>query len=283
MISPLPCSKSIKKIDSHDQMAYSPIGNQASASSSTEGTNNHRILALFASLGNSFRRLFVHLASKILKGFFPGQASALYKEVPPSPTSLQRLEAVGRKTLVLDLDETLVHSCYTDPETLDEIGCSQIPARAVADYKINVTIDDTATIPFRVFKRPHVDKFLMLVSKWYDLVIYTASLEVYASKVVDLLDGGRELLTRRLYRQHCHSTTALFTKDLTLVSEDLRGVFIIDNSPNAYVYFPHNALPIKSFIYDPDDKELLKLLPFLDALRFTKDVRSVLGRRVMSS
>ncbi|XP_020815364.1 CTD nuclear envelope phosphatase 1 homolog [Drosophila serrata] len=281
MVSPLPVhSVHIEKLASHDQMAYSMVGHPQNAPHSAGPTNNQSILGLFASLGNRFRRLFSHLAVKIFSCLFYGQAGGAYREVPLSPESLQRLQVVGRKTLVLDLDETLVHSCYTDPETQDEIGCSQIPAKAVPDFRISVSIDEVSNIPFRVFKRPHVDKFLNLVSKWYDLVIYTASLEVYASKVVDLLDGGREMLTRRLYRQHCHSNTTLFTKDLTLVNEDLRGVFIIDNSPNAYVYFPHNALPIKSFIYDPNDRELLNLLPFLDALRFTKDVRSVLGRRV---
>ncbi|KAH8254457.1 hypothetical protein KR032_010182 [Drosophila birchii] len=281
MVSPLSVhSAHIEKLASRDQMANSLIGNYQSGQNDTGPNYNHRILNLFASLVQRFRRLFAQLTAKTFKSFFSGRVSD-YNEVPLSLANLHRLEEVGRKTLVLDLDETLVHSCYIDPETHDEVGCSQIPVKAVADYRINVAIDDNSVIPFRVFKRPHVDKFLSLVSKWYDLVIYTASLEVYASKVVDLLDGGRELLTRRLYRQHCHSTTALFTKDLTLISEDLRGVFIIDNSPNAYIYFPYNALPIKSFIYDPDDRELLKLLPFLDALRFTKDVRSVLGRRVM--
>ncbi|KAH8304493.1 CTD nuclear envelope phosphatase 1 homolog [Drosophila kikkawai] len=283
MVSPLSThSAHIEKLASPDQMAYSLVHDPQGTPYGTGPTNTHRILVLFANLGNHFKHLFAHLLDKIYRSFFSGRAGDAYKEVPPSHASLRRLQTVGRKTLVLDLDETLVHSCYTDPETQDQVGCGQIPERAVPDYQIDVTIDANSTIPFRVFKRPHVDKFLSLVSKWYDLVIYTASLEVYASKVVDLLDGGREMLTRRLYRQHCHSTTALFTKDLTLVSEDLRGVFIIDNSPNAYLYFPNNALPIKSFIYDPDDKELLKLLPFLDALRFTKDVRSVLGRRVTS-
>jgi len=73
----------------------------------------------------------------------------------------------------------------------------------------------------------------------------------------------------------------MVSKDLTLVTPDMSGVLIIDNSPYAYRDFPDNAIPIKTFIYDPDDTELLKMLPFLDALRFTKDVRSILGRRVI--
>jgi TFIIF-interacting CTD phosphatase-like protein len=42
-----------------------------------------------------------------------------------------------------------------------------------------------------------------------------------------------------------------------------------------------NGIPITTWIDNPDDEALLDLLPFLDALRFTKDVRSVLALRTM--
>lgn len=41
-----------------------------------------------------------------------------------------------------------------------------------------------------------------------------------------------------------------------------------------------NAIPIKSWFSDPMDTALLNLLPVLDALRFTQDVRSVLSRNL---
>jgi len=43
---------------------------------------------------------------------------------------------------------------------------------------------------------------------------------------------------------------------------------------------PDNAIPIKSWFSDPMDTALLNLLPVLDALRFTQDVRSVLSRNL---
>ena len=45
---------------------------------------------------------------------------------------------------------------------------------------------------------------------------------------------------------------------------------------------PENAIPITTWISQSDDDELLSLLPFLDALRWTKDVRSILRLRVAS-
>ncbi|XP_068144100.1 CTD nuclear envelope phosphatase 1 [Drosophila tropicalis] len=229
-------------------------------------------------LGSYIKRFFAYLAFKINVFFQPGWYFT-YDEVSLSPETEQTLANISRKTLVLDLDETLIHSCYNDPDTNDSVGCSQVPDQAVPDFIITVDIEEISSITFQVYKRPHVDEFLDFVSKWYDLVIYTASLEEYASEVVDRLDAGRGILPRRFYRQHCRSSTTFLCKDLNLVNEDLCSTIIIDNSPNAYRDFPENAIPIKAFIYDPNDKELVKLLPFLDALRFTKDVRTILGRR----
>lgn len=42
-----------------------------------------------------------------------------------------------------------------------------------------------------------------------------------------------------------------------------------------------NGIPIDTWIDDPNDEALLDLLPFLDALRFTEDVRSVLSLRTV--
>jgi TFIIF-interacting CTD phosphatase-like protein len=38
-----------------------------------------------------------------------------------------------------------------------------------------------------------------------------------------------------------------------------------------------NGIAIEGWINDPHDEALLDLLPFLDALRFTEDVRSILS------
>jgi CTD nuclear envelope phosphatase 1 len=42
---------------------------------------------------------------------------------------------------------------------------------------------------------------------------------------------------------------------------------------------PENAIPIEGWISDPTDNDLLHLIPFLQALRFVGDVRSLLGLR----
>ena len=46
-----------------------------------------------------------------------------------------------------------------------------------------------------------------------------------------------------------------------------------------FVMWLANGIPIEGWINDPHDEALLDLLPVLDSLRFTSDVRRVLGIR----
>ena len=83
---------------------------------------------------------------------------------------------MGRKTLVLDLDETLVHSSFTPVDNPDLV--------------LPVHIEDQVCEVY-VKKRPGVDEFLQRLSEIYELDIYTASLSKYANPLLDWLDPKR--------------------------------------------------------------------------------------------
>jgi len=59
------------------------------------------------------------------------------------------------------------------------------------------------------------------VSQWYELVVFTASMEIYGAAVADKLDDNRGILKRRYYRQvtplFCHLFVLHFT-DFRLLS-----------------------------------------------------------------
>jgi CTD nuclear envelope phosphatase 1 len=131
-----------------------------------------------------------------------------------------------------------------------------------------------------VHKRPHVDYFLSIVTQWFDVVVFTASMEVYGAAVTDKLEAQASFFKGRYFRHHCAVQNNQYHKDLNVVHPDLTSVFIIDNSPQAYKNFPDNAIPIKSWFDDTSDTALLNLLPLLDCLRFTSDVRSLLSRNL---
>lgn len=62
------------------------------------------------------------------------------------------------------------------------------------------------------------------VSQWYDIVVFTASMEIYGAAVADKLDNGRNILKRRYYRQHCTPDFGSYTKDLSAICNDLNRV-----------------------------------------------------------
>jgi carboxy-terminal domain RNA polymerase II polypeptide A small phosphatase len=53
-------------------------------------------------------------------------------------------------------------------------------------------------------------------------------------------------------------------------------VLIIDNSPASYIFQPENALPISSWIDNPNDQELLDLVAPLTELTKAYDVTDFL-------
>jgi CTD nuclear envelope phosphatase 1 len=81
------------------------------------------------------------------------------------------------------------------------------------------------------------------VSKWYELVVFTASMEIYGAAVTDKLDNNRNMLLRRYFRQHCTLEFGAYSKDLAVVNNDPSRIFILDNSPIAYRGYPLNAIP----------------------------------------
>lgn len=146
----------------------------------------------------------------------------------------------GLKTLVLDLDETLVHSSFSPVDNADLCLTVEIEGQICEVY---------------VLKRPGVDEFLERMSKCYELIIYTASLSKYADPLLDFLDINR-FCSYRLFREHCTFFNGIFVKDLSRIDRELGDSIIIDNSPTSYLFHTECAVPITSWYDDVNDTEL---------------------------
>ncbi|TCD61698.1 hypothetical protein EIP91_008027 [Steccherinum ochraceum] len=166
----------------------------------------------------------------------------------------------GRKCLVLDLDETLVHSSFK--------SISQ------ADYVVPVEIEYHWHNVY-VIKRPGVDNFLKKMGEIYEVVVFTASLSKYADPVLDKLDINH-VVAHRLFRESCYNHRGNYVKDLSQLGRPISDTIIIDNSPASYIFHPNNAVPVSSWFTDPHDQELNDLCPFLTDLATVDDVRGVL-------
>jgi len=119
-----------------------------------------------------------------------------------------------------------------------------------------------------VAKRPGVDIFLEKAAEKFELVIFTASLSKYADPLLDVLDP-KGLCIYRLFRESCVSHGSQFVKDMSILGRPAEHAMICDNSPTSYMFQPEQAIPIESWFDEnsnPQDRELLNLLPILDEL-----------------
>lgn len=65
------------------------------------------------------------------------------------------------------------------------------------------------------------------MAKFYEIMIYTASMSEYANPVIDKLDT-KGLCKVRLFRENCTSFNHYFVKDLSKLNRDLKNIIIID-------------------------------------------------------
>jgi len=179
---------------------------------------------------------------------------AAHPRLPPNAT---------RKpvTLVLDLDETLVHS--------------QMEPRNDADFVFDVQLCGVTSTVY-VKARPRMAEFLDYASERFEVVIFTASHRAYAETLLDKIDPRRTRIQHRLYRDACATVDGLYLKDLDVLGRDLSKVAIVDNTPYVFGFQPDNAIPIESWYDDPQDRELDELQPLLDRMRNARDVRPLL-------
>lgn len=169
--------------------------------------------------------------------------------------------------VVIDLDETLVHSSFKPVNN--------------ADFIIPVEIDGIMHQVY-VLKRPHVDEFLQRMGELFECVLFTASLAKYADPVADLLDKWGAFRAR-LFRESCVFHRGNYVKDLSRLGRDLRRIIIVDNSPASYIFHPDNAVPVASWFDNMADTELLDLLPFFERLSKVDDVYTVLKKQRTNS
>ena len=113
----------------------------------------------------------------------------------------------GEKALaVFDLDETLIHREVEDFDDCDKV--------------INVSLPDVQKNQIGIYLRPLLMESLKMISQNYILVLFTASQQIYADKVMELIDPDNQLFVKRLYRESCRMATledeTIYVKDLNI-------------------------------------------------------------------
>ena len=143
------------------------------------------------------------------------------------PPFLGKKNPKYKYTLVLDLDETIIHYIQYNKSEYIQV-------------------------------RPYLDDFIKELSQFYEIIIFTASYQHYADLAINGIDLEKKI-KYRLYRQHTTKIGNTYIKDLAKLGRDLKKVIIIDNCCDNYSLQPKNGINVIDFVGNEDDDILLFL------------------------
>ncbi|OCL07379.1 NIF-domain-containing protein [Glonium stellatum] len=171
-----------------------------------------------------------------------------YYTEPTFPKLLPDMDPAPPYTLVLSLEDLLVHSEWTR-----EHG-------------------------WRTAKRPGVDYFLRYLSQYYELVIFTSLPSTSADPVIRKLDPFRVVMWP-LFREATRYEKGEYIKDLSYLNRDLSKTILIDTKAAHAKLQPENAIILPPWTGQPNDRNLVSLIPFLEyiATMGITDVRKALA------
>lgn len=156
---------------------------------------------------------------------------------------LAKINSKYQLSLVVDLDETLIHS-FSITDTLHS-------------YYI----------------RPFCFEFLEELSSLFEIIVFTAGTKEYADNILNAIDPRDEFIQHRLYRDHMSFGNNSMWKDLSLLGRNLNKTIIIDNLEDNFAYQKDNGLVIKTWNGNFSDKELFDLKSVLKSIAIRCETR----------
>lgn len=169
---------------------------------------------------------------------------------------------MNRPLLILDLDETLLHSRET-------------PLERPAELQM---------FGYHTYARPHLAEFLTGAAALFELAVWTAATRDYARRAIEALFPAHIELAFVFSRERCTPRRDLewggeyHLKDLKKVKRrgyDLARVVMLDDTPRALARHRGNLLQVRPFYGEADDRELPRLLSKLERLLDHEDFRRV--------
>ena len=203
-----------------------------------------------------------------------------------------------KKVLVIDLDETLIHTSFDKVENPDlKIQLdSNIKKNNLNNNNNNNNNDipSSKSVEAYIRIRPGVDLFLSQMSKYYDIYVYSASSKNYLNTIIKNIDKNN-IIKQCYCREDCiiyvedyeidfdkPNNKYNYIKDLKKINKELRNIVFIDNNTISFKLQEKNGIPIKSWYDDYEDLELYKLIPILKNLSGFYDVRVEISKFVQN-
>jgi Dullard-like phosphatase family protein len=169
-----------------------------------------------------------------------------------------------RKTLVLDIDNTLIE------------------ASRCLSFHDEVVRMDVCSEPIAVYKRPHLDEFMARMSALYEIVLFTAGTQAYAEAIRAVIDK-KKVVSHVLGREYMWSSypscvDSLWTaKRLDELGRPMAHCIIVDDNAFVCRYNLENTIVCSPFLATSPstDCELLRIAAFLERAAIVSDVRDV--------
>ncbi|CAD8152903.1 unnamed protein product [Paramecium octaurelia] len=164
------------------------------------------------------------------------------------------------KSLVFDLDETLIHCQESNDDPSDIVLTIKFPTGETVEAGINI--------------RPYCKEMLQILSQKYEIIVFTASHECYAQKVLNYLDPDKKFIHHRFFRDSCVVIQdGLHIKDLRVIgNRNIKDMVLIDNASYSFCFQLDNGVPIIPFYDNALDKELIYLTTYLMDLMQDQDI-----------
>eukprot|EP00331_Platyophrya_macrostoma_P025512 CAMPEP_0176434738 /NCGR_PEP_ID=MMETSP0127-20121128/16868_1 /TAXON_ID=938130 /ORGANISM="Platyophrya macrostoma, Strain WH" /LENGTH=315 /DNA_ID=CAMNT_0017817557 /DNA_START=45 /DNA_END=992 /DNA_ORIENTATION=- len=192
------------------------------------------------------------------------QASSQLGSPQMVPRSLSRKKFgaefdLNKKTLVLDLDQTLVYLTLETPSK-------------ESNY---VEISDQGRLKSYAVKRPGLDQFMKDMSADYNICIYSANKQRYVHDVVKAV-GLTPYIFEIYTREHCTKVSEkTYMKSLLNLGFSLTNTIFVDDSEAQMRCQPLNGVLIQPYRGEIGDSALIYLIPFLRHISTLSDVRPV--------
>ena len=157
------------------------------------------------------------------------------------------------------------------------------PKKKDQTYTLVVDLDETLIHFDREKKlfyvRPYTRHFLRELSKLFEIVIFTAAQKDYTDFILQKVDV-EGTISHKLYREHTVCVDNVYIKDLSRLGRNLATTIIVDNNPRSFQLQPSNGIYVRTWTGDPDDKALLRLSTILAdvASKGFPDIRRALRR-----
>ena len=173
------------------------------------------------------------------------------------------------KILILDIDETLIHSERYDYEIID----------------FDFEIDLGESSKYFTYKRPFLDQFFAYIFENFQVGIFSTASYDYIIEILKNCNIDPNTFNFIWDREYCNTkfnTTTYerdYVKNLSKISKSfgllIDKMIIIDDKRETALNNYGNLINIKPFMFDKNDTELLKLISYLEKIKNIENVRNI--------